>query len=225
VQVKWILTTLVVMAVGFWAIRSVDLDVAVALTATAVLLLIGRTSGLTWAQIGLARDTWRRGLLWAVGALIVAVVIYTLLLVTPLDVLLDDDRYDDGWRQAWVTALLVVPLGTVLWEEVGFRGVLWAQLRRRWSTRVATLVSSLLFGVWHALPALRFADSNQAAGTVADAQTATVGTVVVTIIATAIGGVVLCEARRRSDSLLAPIGLHWAVNGVGVIAVAIANSS
>jgi membrane protease YdiL (CAAX protease family) len=83
----------------------------------------------------------------------------------------------------------------------------------------------LAFGVWHAIPALRFADSNQAAGTVVDGDTATIGTVVVTVVVTAIGGVVLCEVRRRSDSLLAPIGLHWAINGLGVIAVAIASST
>ena len=221
-RVRWIFATLVVMTAGFWVIRSVDLDIVVALAAAAALLVVGRRSGLTWPQIGFSSATWRRGLLWALAAFVVVVVTYGVLLTTPLDVLLDDDRYDEGWRQAWVSALVVIPLGTVLWEEIGFRGVLWAQLRARWSTQVATVVSSLLFGVWHALPALRFADANQAAGSVADAQTATIGTVVVTIAATAVGGVILCEVRRRSDSLLAPIGLHWAVNGVGVIAVAIA---
>jgi len=35
---------------------------------------------------------------------------------------------------------------------------------------------------------------------------------------TAVSGVVLCELRRRSGSLLAPAGLHWAVNGLSVLA-------
>jgi uncharacterized protein len=34
---------------------------------------------------------------------------------------------------------------------------------------------------------------------------------------TAAAGVLLCELRRRSGSLLAPAGLHWAVNGLGVL--------
>jgi membrane protease YdiL (CAAX protease family) len=59
----------------------------------------------------------------------------------------------------------------------------------------------------------------------ADGETAAIGTVLVTIVATAAAGVILCEARRRSDSLLAPIGLHWAVNGLGVLAVALASST
>jgi membrane protease YdiL (CAAX protease family) len=213
------------MVAGFWLVRSVELDLVVAVGAAVALLVVGHRSGLTWDEIGFSRSTWRRGLVWAAGAFVVVGAVYFVLLVTPLDVVLDDSRYEEGWPRAWLTALVLVPLGTVLWEEIAFRGVLWAQLRHYWSTRVATGVSSLAFGVWHAIPALRFADSNQAAGTVVDGDTATIGTVVVTVVVTAIGGVVLCEVRRRSDSLLAPIGLHWAINGLGVIAVAIASST
>ena len=39
--------------------------------------------------------------------------------------------------------------------------------------------------------------------------------VVGTVLFTGIAGVVFCELRRRSGSLLAPILLHWAVNGFG----------
>jgi membrane protease YdiL (CAAX protease family) len=31
---------------------------------------------------------------------------------------------------------------------------------------------------------------------------------------------VFCELRRRSGSLLAPAGLHWATNGLSVLASA-----
>jgi membrane protease YdiL (CAAX protease family) len=37
---------------------------------------------------------------------------------------------------------------------------------------------------------------------------------------TGLAGVVFCELRRRSGSLLAPAGLHWATNGLGVLAAA-----
>jgi membrane protease YdiL (CAAX protease family) len=39
--------------------------------------------------------------------------------------------------------------------------------------------------------------------------------VAVAIAATAVAGVVLCELRRRSGSLAAPMALHWAVNSLG----------
>jgi membrane protease YdiL (CAAX protease family) len=35
------------------------------------------------------------------------------------------------------------------------------------------------------------------------------------VAGTALAGVVFCELRRRSGSLLAPMGLHWALNGLG----------
>ena len=32
------------------------------------LLALGRWAGLSWAELGLGRDTWRRGLCWALAA-------------------------------------------------------------------------------------------------------------------------------------------------------------
>jgi CAAX amino terminal protease family. len=42
--------------------------------------------------------------------------------------------------------------------------------------------------------------------------------VLATIAFTTIAGIVFAELRRRSGSLVAPIGLHWATNGLGVLA-------
>ena len=41
------------------------------------------------------------------------------------------------------------------------------------------------------------------------------GTVLVTFLA----GLLLCVLRAGSGSLLAPIGVHWAVNGAGIVLV------
>jgi membrane protease YdiL (CAAX protease family) len=38
-----------------------------------------------------------------------------------------------------------------------------------------------------------------------------------TVAFTALGGVVAGELRRRSGSLLASAGMHWATNGLGVL--------
>jgi membrane protease YdiL (CAAX protease family) len=45
--------------------------------------------------------------------------------------------------------------------------------------------------------------------------------VVGAVVFTTIAGLVLGELRRRSGSLLAAAGLHWAVNGVGVLMAAV----
>ena len=145
---------------------------------------------------------------------------YIVLLVVPAGrSMLTDDRAPDTLGAALMEAFLVIPIRTVVLEELAFRGVLWAYLRREWSTRVATIGSSIAFGFWHVFPAIGFADASDAAGdAVGDSTGATIIVVVGTVLVTGLAGVLLCELRRRSGSLLAPMGLHWAANGPGTIA-------
>ena len=188
----------------------------------AALLVLARWAGLGWNELGLGQGTWRRGLLWAlvaIGAVAVVLAVGALLPLTRSA--FRDTRYDLGWAHALRTAFVLIPLGTVLFEEVAFRGVLWGLLRRRHGTWVATSVSSALFGLWHVLPSLGLAASDQALGnTVGRGTSGQALTVVGTVLFTGLAGVVFCELRRRSGSLLAPAGLHWATNGLGVLAAA-----
>jgi membrane protease YdiL (CAAX protease family) len=50
----------------------------------------------------------------------------------------------------------------------------------------------------------------------------TVLRVIVTVVFTALAGVVLCGLRLRSGSLVAPVLAHWTVNGLGVIVAVLA---
>jgi membrane protease YdiL (CAAX protease family) len=43
-------------------------------------------------------------------------------------------------------------------------------------------------------------------------------TVAGTVLFTAVAGVVFAELRRRSGSIVAPMLLHWATNGLAVVA-------
>ena len=45
-----------------------------------------------------------------------------------------------------------IPVGTVLWEEIAFRGVLQAALRRVMPGPAAIAVTSGVFGIWHVRP-------------------------------------------------------------------------
>ena len=47
-----------------------------------------------------------------------------------------------------------MPLGTVLLEEIGFRGVVYGLSARMWGFAWATVISSVLFGLWHVQPAI-----------------------------------------------------------------------
>jgi len=44
--------------------------------------------------------------------------------------------------------------------------------------------------------------------------------VAMAVVATAAAGFVFTWLRRRSGSLLAPIALHWSLNGMGALAAA-----
>ena len=184
------------------------------------LLALARWAGLSWDELGLGRGTWRRGLRWALIAIGAVAVLFAAGAALPLTrSAFRDTRYDFGWGHAVLTAFVLIPLGTVLFEEVAFRGVLWGLLRRRHGTWVATGVSSGLFGLWHVLPSLGLAADDQAIGTaVGSGSSGRAVSVLGTVLFTGLAGVVFCELRRRSGSLLASAGLHWATNGLGVLA-------
>lgn len=217
-----IVSAVVVVAVANllnnWLARGPALYVVVCVTATTALLLVARWDGLTLADLGLDGAAVRRGLRWVPVLVGVVLLVLGLLLVAPAGrEAFRDARAADlsVGRLLWVT-LVRVPFGTVLLEETAFRGVLWAMIRRRHGTAWATGGSSLLFGLWHLMPARGINRSNAAVGSVFGGGAAGVApTVAVAIVATAVAGVVLCELRRRSDSLLPPIALHWAVNSLG----------
>lgn len=184
--------------------------------------LTGRLAGLSWGDMGLGQSTWGSGLKWAGGGIAAAAVVLAAGAALPLTRdAFRDSRYRLDLGSALLTSLVLIPVGTVLLEEVAFRGVLWGLLRRAYGTATATTVSSLLFGLWHALPSLGLASDNEAiTETVGSGRSAQVITVVATMAFTAGAGVVFCELRRRSGSVLAPAGLHWAVNGLSVLASA-----
>jgi membrane protease YdiL (CAAX protease family) len=187
--------------------------------AAALLLVVARWSGLSWRALGLGAGCWRRGLRWAGTEVALVAAVYSVAAVLPWTrVGFNDARYRLDLGHGLVVALIVVPLGTVVLEEVAFRGVLWGLIGRRCGMLWATAISSVLFGLWHVLSSLGLARNNAAIGHVVG--TGTPGqalSVLAVVIFTGVSGVVLCELRRRSGSLLAPAGLHWATNGLGVI--------
>jgi membrane protease YdiL (CAAX protease family) len=195
--------------------------------AALVLLALGRMAGLTWQELGLGRQALARGLQFAVVAAVAVAIVYAAGVAIPFTRgAFRDTRYRIGPRAALYTALVAIPLGTVLFEEVAFRSVLWGLLSREFGILTATVVSACLFGLWHVLPATVLArthtsvrGSSAQEGDSARRRRVAI-TVFATIAFTTLAGIVFAELRRRSGSLVAPIGLHWATNGLGVLAAA-----
>ncbi|WP_307813503.1 CPBP family intramembrane glutamic endopeptidase [Streptomyces sp. N35] len=188
------------------------------LAATGVLLAIVPWSGGQWSEVGLARDTLARGLRWALALIAVVALVYLVGALLPFTRQFFTDQRTSGSSggEVAVRVLLTVPLGTVLLEEVAFRGVLYGLILRSRGPLAATLISSGLFGVWHILPSLGLADAKPALGS-AFGDTL-LGMILIdagAVLFTAAAGCLFCELRRRSTSLLAPMGLHWATNALG----------
>ena len=188
----------------------------------AALMLLGfaRLSGLSWRQLGLGRDRARTGAVWAAGAIAVVGLVYLAGVLLPATrTAFLDARYHLSVSGALVTALVVIPIGTILVEEVAFRSVLWGMLSRHMPAWRVLAISSVLFGLWHVLPSLHLAAANRGIGQAVSGAGASAGVLVVaaTVAFTAVGGAVAGELRRRSGSLLASAGMHWATNGLGVL--------
>jgi uncharacterized protein len=184
-----------------------------------LLVLLGHFGGLRAEAMGMGRRSWRRGAAYGAVCVAVVVAVYAVAVQMPATrSAFHDQRYPADIGSALVTAFVVVPIGTVLFEEVAFRGVLWALVCSRHGAAPATVVSSLMFGFWHVLPSLRLNRVNPAvADVVGSGPGGQALAVAGAVVFTALAGVLLCELRRRSGSLLAPFGLHWAVNGLGVL--------
>jgi membrane protease YdiL (CAAX protease family) len=187
------------------------------LTATAVLLVAARRGGITWTELGLSRRTAGCGARWGTVALIVATVGYGSALAVPaLRELLAGTASGEPAGTVLVRMAVLVPLGTVLCEEIAFRGVLLALARRQAAARTAVVIVSAVFGLWHVTSA-------RSPFGVTGPSTDAVAPVVAVVALTAVGGLLFGWLRLRSGSLLAPIGLHLGTNGVGLAAVLVAD--
>ena len=187
------------------------------LIATGLLLLLFRQAGFGLADAGLAPDTALHGAVWGMaGAALVAVgCLITALLPGTRQVFADRRGERAGPGEIAYQVLVRIPFGTVLLEEVAFRGVLYGLLSVEYGAGWATAVSSALFGLWHVLPSLPLTRLNAAAGRAFGGHRGRV--VVVAVVGTALAGVVLCGLRQASGSLLAPMAVHWATNGLGLV--------
>ncbi|HWS37165.1 MAG TPA: CPBP family intramembrane glutamic endopeptidase [Actinoplanes sp.] len=150
--------------------------------------LLVTVSGLSPSEVGLTLS----GLWYAGAALLLVAVGYAVALAIPATRrALAARSFDHPVRRA----LIGVPLSTVLFEEVAFRGVLWTLLYQDHGPVWAYAITALLFGLWH-LPVTR------------------------EVAFTTLAGVVLSFLRHAGGGLLAPLVLHWTANGLGILASA-----
>lgn len=187
-----------------------------------VVMLLAASSAVMWwfsinaAEIGLARKYLKRGLLYGLGiGAIIAGSMIVAYIVQPT--LFTDNRYSDTSNTEAIGRLLYMLLRTVIVEELVFRGILFALLLRKMPTVQAVAASSVFFGLWHIMPSLGVSGTSAAASTLLPSFIGSVAVIAGIVVATGSAGALFCYAKIRSNSLLAPIIVHWTINGVGLI--------
>lgn len=168
---------------------------------------VAALGAMTAPELGLDRASVRSGLRWgaiAFGAITAVVVVAAI--VPAGRSALGDGRTDVSAAGMLLRVLVVIPLGTVLVEELAFRGVLLGLLGRVASAGRALVASAVVFGLWHLLPVWRGGGAGElGAG-------GSIGAVAGTFVATFVAGIGFGWLRQRSGSLVAPICAHIGTN-------------
>ncbi len=216
VVVMLALTNLVAHFTTPWA------NVVVVPAAAVALVLLVRSRGLGWAELGLGREHWRTGAGYALAAFAVVGSVIAIGALLPWTRPMFLNNHYATVSGALLASMVIIPLQTVIPEELAFRGVLHGALDRAWGFRGVAAAGSLLFGLWHIATSLGLTAGNVGFTRIlGGGMFGMIAGVVGAVIATAAAGFVFTWLRRRSGSLIAPIALHWSLNGLGALAAAL----
>ena len=89
-----------------------------------------RVNGLGWAELGLGREHWRSGAAYAVGAVALVVTVIAVGALLPLTRPMFMNHHYATISGALLASMIIIPLQTVIPEELAFRGVLHGALNR-----------------------------------------------------------------------------------------------
>ncbi len=194
--------------------------VVTSVVGSAGLLALARGAGLGWEDLGLGPGWVPRGLLWGGPPALALLVGLRVAVGRPgVSGRLRDDRAARSRGSVLYQVLVWVPLGTVLLEEVAFRGVLLGLLEPQVGTLWAVMLSALAFGLWHVLPTAAAARADTVVARALGGR-GPGWAVVGGVLLTAAVGTGLAGLRLVAASLLAPALLHLASNSGGYLAAA-----
>ena len=211
-----VLTNLVAHFTTAWA------SIAAVPAAAVGLVILLRCRGLGWTELGLGREHWRSGVAYALAAVVAVVSAIAVGALLPATRPMFMNHHYATLSGAVVASLIVIPLQTVIPEELAFRGVLHGALNRVWGFRGVAAAGSVLFGLWHVATSLGLTRGNVGLSRLFGVgMVGMLAGVTLAVLATGAAGLVFSWLRRRSGSLIAPIALHWSLNGLGALAAAL----
>jgi membrane protease YdiL (CAAX protease family) len=182
--------------------------------ASAIAVGAARMSGRSWSDLGLEPRAARRGVRFgaAVAAPLALAVVAGARHPRTRTFFADARVTVLSNRDAAYELFVRIPVVTAATEELLFRSVFLAVASEDVGVGRATAWTSLVFGVWHVIPALHSHQHNAAAAGAVDGVGGRAALVAGTVAATAAAGLGLCALRLRSKSVVAPILVHAAIN-------------
>ena len=192
------------------------------LLAVLLVVLAHRWFGIRWKELGIAPSGLCHGVHWGVLlSVIIATVLMSLAWAKPDAFRCGDSRVVNYGIGLFLLHVLVrIPFGTALAEEVIFRGVLFATIRRWSSATGAIAISALFFGLWHIAPTLALLNATERVSGCPNQTTVLISALIFTLGA----GVVFALLRLRTGTIELPILVHATYNAIGLIATYIALS-
>ena len=184
---------------------------------TAALALIAWNAGATLTDLGLGRKDVLSGLLYGAGAFgLVLLVLVVAAVIPATNGFLHDSRAQIAGGRLLYELGVPLLLLTAIPEEFAFRGVLLGSGLKMWGPWRASLVTSVLFGLWHIAPTLHTMTDNHvfrgASGSTGGRVLLVLGAIAVTFVA----GLAFCWLRLRSRSLVAAVIAHAATDGLAL---------
>ncbi|MCK4575714.1 CPBP family intramembrane metalloprotease [candidate division WOR-3 bacterium] len=177
-----------------------------------------RFLNLTNTDLGWTKQNLGRSILWGLGL--------TLLIILPFLILLwlrpflglnigpprlpIDSRLDFLWR-----IIFRIPLGTALFEEMLFRGILYGYLIKKCSAWKTVLFTSLLFSLWHITPALETVRYNFQVGAVLLG----IGLWLLFLVSSFIAGLLIGWVRYRGKNIAGCIIAHALINSFALVII------
>src|ERR1700731_4607055 len=124
VVVVLVLTNLIAHFTTPWA------SIATVPAAAVGLVILVRSRGLGWAELGLSREHWKAGAGYAVAAVAVVLSVIAIGALLPWTRPMFMNNNYATVSGALLASMIIIPLQTVIPEELAFRGVLHGALGR-----------------------------------------------------------------------------------------------